>query len=169
MDSNELIDFAILPQVKVQNYENKIDEQNSTIETLSKKVTHLETALEGSKEDKENNVESENSSPFEEPALKEPIVEKPDDSADNIASPEEPKEDFSHSEVGEELDVKSSKIVKGKNLNRQCRVQQLKEKLHDTNYSMPDNIDTLLAAAVGTAKKPISNEDEFYKATFFKI
>ena len=33
-DSNELIDFAILPQVKVQNYENKIDEQNSTIETL---------------------------------------------------------------------------------------------------------------------------------------
>ena len=127
-------------------------------------MTHLETALEGSKEDKESNFKSENSSPFEEPSLNKPVVEAPVESVENIDPKEEPKEDVSPTKVGEELDLKSSKIVKGKNLNRQCRAQQLKEKLHDTNYSMPDNIDTLLAAAVGTAKKPISNEDEFYKA-----
>ena len=37
-DSDELIDFSILPASKVQNYENQIEEQYSKIENLSRKV-----------------------------------------------------------------------------------------------------------------------------------
>ena len=64
--------------------------------------------------------------------------------------------------VRESLEPTDSKIIKGKNLNKECRTQQLKEKLKDTNYTTPDNIESILAGAHGRSKKPLPNEEEFY-------
>ena len=59
-DTDELIDFSILPASRVQNYEQKIEEQYSKIENLNKKVTDLESILEKSKTDAESKSELEN-------------------------------------------------------------------------------------------------------------
>ena len=123
--SQDLIDFSILPQSKVQNYENKIEEQNSTIEALSKKVTHLETLLEGSKTDSESKVEPEiPSTPVESQALPPTMEEKSDseDEDDSEDSPIVPVEKEEEKEE-EELAPKSSAIIKGRNLNKECRVR----------------------------------------------
>ena len=150
MSQDGLIDFAILPHSRVQNYENKIEE-------LSKKVTDLEGALEGSKDDSESKIEPESPTPTEEPVTQNPIVEPPVENAANNDEKDTPSVD-----VKESLAPTDSKIIKGKNLNKECRTQQLKEKLKDTNYVTPDNIESILAGALGRSKKPLPNEEEFY-------
>ncbi len=155
---DDLIDFAILPQSRVQNYENKIDEQTSTIENLSKKVTQLEN----SKSDAESKNEQEDSSLVDQTPSAKPIVEDASETAENPDSKAPPPP--IPVDRKEELEASSSKLVKGRNYNRLCQARQLKEQLDDVNYAAPDNVDSLLTAAVGTSKKPIPNEEEFYKA-----
>ena len=161
---DELIDYTILPQSKVQNYENKIEEQNSTIENLSKKVAHLES----SKIDSENKVEPEpepeaeaepelrsepDLSTTEDLPLPDPPETEPNRKDEKVEKPQV-KEPTLTAEVKDEVaKAKGSKIIKGKNLNKECRIQQLKAKLQDTYYIMPDNIDTISSGAIGTSKK----------------
>ena len=45
--SQDLVDFSIIPASRVQNYEDKIEEQNSTIDNLSKQVTQGTVGRQG--------------------------------------------------------------------------------------------------------------------------
>ena len=86
----------------MNNYENIIEEQISTIEALSKKVTHLETLLEGSKTDSESKVEPEiPSTPVESQALP-PTMEEKSDSEDKDDSEDSPKVSVEKEEEKEE-------------------------------------------------------------------
>lgn len=163
--TDDLIDFAIVPQSRVQNYELKINEQHSTIENLSKKVTQLENVLGDSKSDAESKNDHEDSSRGEKTPSPKPIVEEATETAENPDSKVPPPPPIPTSvDMKEELEASSSKLVKGRNYNRLCKARQLKEKLDDFSYAAPANIDSLLTAAVGTSKKPLPNEEEFYKA-----
>ena len=159
-DTDELIDFSILPASRVQNYEQKIEEQYSKIENLNKKVTDLESILEKSKTDAESKSELENLSNAEESISSEPSVKEVSGSiekteADKVSPP---------SVVKETVEPSNCKIIKGKNLNKECRTCQLREKLNDSDFPMPENIDEILAAALGSSKKVLPNEEMFYKA-----
>ena len=131
-DTDELIDFSILPASRVQNYEQKIEEQYSKIENLNKKVTDLESILEKSKTDAESKSELENLSNAEESISSEPSVKEVSGSiekteADKVSPP---------SVVKETVEPSNCKIIKGKNLNKECRTCQLREKLNDSDFSI---------------------------------
>ena len=158
-----LIDFAILPQQQLQNYEKTIDEQKEAIDKLKAEIQ----SLTNSKNDNSEPVSSED-------------VKNPNDDADTEGVEAEAEEDQkspppppikvekdSDPEISQpsELVKETKKIDIGKNFNKKCLAQQLKHKLSDTSYVQPSNIDALVAAAVSSAaKKPIANEKEFYEA-----
>ena len=156
-----LIDFAILPQQQLQNYEKTIDEQKEAIDKLKAEIQSL------------NNSKNENSEP-----LSSEDVNNPNDDAgmeeveaeveeDKKSPPPIKVEKDSDPEISQpsELVKETKKIDIGKNFNKKCLAQQLKHKLSDTSYVQPSNIDALVAAAVSSAaKKPIANEKEFYEA-----
>ena len=119
-------------------------------------ITHLESLIE-----KPVAVEKKEGEKITQSDESKPIAE----SVDTFSEDEEkqPEVAIKKPKIEEVKDAVEPKIVKGKNFNRECKAKQLKEKLQDTDYKFPDNIDNLLAAAVGTAKKTLSNEDEFYQ------
>ena len=162
--SQDLLDFAILPHSRVQNYENKIEEQNSTIENLTKKVTHLENLVDKPEGDMDGQSGSEPTKISEALTTPKEVNPEPPPESNEIDLNNKEKTlpaNGSKTEFGDHKEGETN-IIKGKNINRQCLTRQLKEKLEDTNYKFPDNIDALLAAAVGTKKKAIPNEEEFY-------
>ena len=120
MSQEGLIDYSIIPFSRVQNYETKIEEQSSTIADLSKKVNHLEslqrddTVIGGPSEALRPNEEHQTPTILDETVTADPVsenTEKSDSNDDPVVKPP----------------LKSVKVIKGKNLNRECLARQLKE------------------------------------------
>ena len=117
--SQELIDFSILPSSRIQNYESKIEQQHSTIQDLSKKVTHLESLLDKTDErEKEKGSISEASIPSAEEDTNKIDI----DSRGVEESQQEqlPEVTIKQASLVDPEESSEPKITKGKNINREC-------------------------------------------------
>ena len=164
MSESDLIDFAILPQSKLNDYENTITKQSS-------EITRLESLLQSSKEvPKEDNM---NNTPNN--TEKDKISDTKLDQTASVTEVEKENEKHNPSQEDSTIEptiktvensenTKSNKVQLGKNFNKTCLARQLGHRLSETGFSMPENIEKLLKAAVGTSKKILPNEKEFYEA-----
>ena len=158
-----LIDFAILPQQQLQNYEKTIDEQKEAIDKLKAEIQ----SLSNSKNDNSEPLSSEDvKNPNDDADMEEVEAEADEDKRSPPTPPTKVDKDSDPEFSPPSEPVKEAKKIDiGKNFNKKCLAQQLKHKLSDTNYVQPSNIDALVAAAVSSAaKKTIANEKEFYEA-----
>ena len=163
----DLIDFAILPQTRIQNYEATIDEQKEAIEKLKAEIEKIQNSSEV-KEDLPLKDDKTMIDDVEEPKIeevKDEVEEKKEEEKPMDTSNTNPTKDLDQGNLQEAVSVQVVKPQIGKNINNECLVKQLKHKLNDTNYLKPSNIDALLAAAVSkSASKLLPNEREFYEA-----
>ena len=152
-DTNDLVDFAILPQSRVQSYETTIDEQKEAIEKLKAEIENLEKSNQLPVEDKKSQI-------CDTKVL-------PSNSVDDekVKDEEQPSISPPAAKVTETFPETVKRVEIGRNINRKCLAQQLKHKLNETSYAKPSNIDALVAGAISTsAKKSLPHEEEFYQA-----
>ena len=103
-DTNDLVDFAILPQSRVQSYETTIDEQKEAIEKLKAEIENLEKSNQLPVEDKKsqicdtevspsNSVDDEKVKDEEQPSISPPAAKVtetfPEDKGHNFRNPKE--------------------------------------------------------------------------------
>ena len=152
---DELVDYAILPQSRIQHYEDTISQQKSEIEKLQEQhptPTVKEVDLAPETEDFAN--DKTDKTPEE--SLSDTVTKEPNEM---VKVQEVETEPLPKNKVVEDV-----KIEKGKNINKHILARQLKHKLEETDFSIPTNVDELIKSAIGGSKKMFNNEKEFYQA-----
>ena len=164
MSNDELVDYAILPHSRIQHYEKTIEEQLSKISQQEAEIKSLQEPASKDNADEDNRADNHDKKEETPIPQTETVVPTEAEKPDNEVDPKQEIDNLKEGTKKNEGPLLVEKIPKGKNINKECLARQLKHKLKEASYSLPQNVDFLLKSATGGSKKVIPNEKHFYDA-----